>query len=164
MISENGHLTFSAGYNKDIRFTTSGTGSVKVGAEDLIQQINQVSSWWVWLKHQILSKNRLILDQLIITILKAYVVSRMWCYSDVRKWEFDFKKKSKMSVGFLVLLILFSTYFIWVLWLCYFGFIYFLFCFIVFCLFLLCFIVFLCDFCLGLILCFCFVLFYFDLY
>uniref|UniRef100_A0A8C1I6Q0 Cubilin (intrinsic factor-cobalamin receptor) n=1 Tax=Cyprinus carpio TaxID=7962 RepID=A0A8C1I6Q0_CYPCA len=42
MISENGHLTFSAGYNKDIRFTTSGTGSVKVGAEDLIQQINQI--------------------------------------------------------------------------------------------------------------------------
>jgi len=43
MISENGHLTFSAGYNKDIRFTTSGTGSLKVGAEDLVQQINQVS-------------------------------------------------------------------------------------------------------------------------
>ncbi|XP_016093659.1 cubilin [Sinocyclocheilus grahami] len=42
MISENGHLTFSAGYNKDIRFTTSGTGSVKVGAEDLIHQINQI--------------------------------------------------------------------------------------------------------------------------
>uniref|UniRef100_A0A671NJT7 EGF-like calcium-binding domain-containing protein n=1 Tax=Sinocyclocheilus anshuiensis TaxID=1608454 RepID=A0A671NJT7_9TELE len=42
MISENGHLTFSASYNKDIRFTTSGTGNVKVGAEDLIQQINQI--------------------------------------------------------------------------------------------------------------------------
>ncbi|KAF4095682.1 cubilin isoform X1 [Onychostoma macrolepis] len=42
MISENGHLTFSAGYNKDIRFTTSGSGSVKLGAEDLIQQMNQI--------------------------------------------------------------------------------------------------------------------------
>uniref|UniRef100_A0A4W4F6Q8 Cubilin n=1 Tax=Electrophorus electricus TaxID=8005 RepID=A0A4W4F6Q8_ELEEL len=42
MISENGHLTFSAGNNKDINFQTSGSGRVKVGAVDLTEQINQI--------------------------------------------------------------------------------------------------------------------------
>ncbi|XP_065114614.1 cubilin [Paramisgurnus dabryanus] len=42
MISDNGHLTFSTGYNKDIRFNTLGSGSLKIGAEDLVQQINQI--------------------------------------------------------------------------------------------------------------------------
>lgn len=42
MISENGHLFFSAGNNKDINFQTSGAGKIKVGDEDLTQQIHQV--------------------------------------------------------------------------------------------------------------------------
>ncbi|XP_030624670.1 LOW QUALITY PROTEIN: cubilin [Chanos chanos] len=42
MISENGHLQFSAGSNKDIRFQTSGTGSVKLGNEDLTQLMGQI--------------------------------------------------------------------------------------------------------------------------
>ncbi len=73
MISENGHLTFSAGYNKDIRFTTSGSGSVKVGPEDLIQQINQVNDWNIRFR----SENMAILEELIIARLIVYVVSRM---------------------------------------------------------------------------------------
>ncbi|XP_017555843.2 cubilin [Pygocentrus nattereri] len=44
MISENGHLTLSAGNNKDINFQTSGTGKVKVGGEDLTQQLNQIKT------------------------------------------------------------------------------------------------------------------------
>ncbi|KAI4871253.1 hypothetical protein NFI96_019773 [Prochilodus magdalenae] len=44
MISENGHLTFSAGNDKDIKFQTSGTGRVKVGDEDLTLQINQIKT------------------------------------------------------------------------------------------------------------------------
>ncbi|KAG9276492.1 cubilin [Astyanax mexicanus] len=44
MISENGNLIFSAGNNKDINFQTSGTGKVKVGGEDLTQQINQIQT------------------------------------------------------------------------------------------------------------------------
>lgn len=41
MVSENGHLVFST-HNKEIRFQTSGSGSVKVGDEDLTQLMSQV--------------------------------------------------------------------------------------------------------------------------
>lgn len=44
MISKDGHLTFIPGNNKDIYFETSGTGHVKVGNEDLTEQLKQVKS------------------------------------------------------------------------------------------------------------------------
>lgn len=42
MISKDGHLTFMPANNKDIYFDTSGTGRVKVGNEDLTEQLKQV--------------------------------------------------------------------------------------------------------------------------
>ncbi|XP_028815099.1 cubilin [Denticeps clupeoides] len=42
MASENGHLIFTPGDHRDIRFQLSGSGSVKVGSEDLIQAMGQV--------------------------------------------------------------------------------------------------------------------------
>ncbi|XP_076146859.1 cubilin [Alosa pseudoharengus] len=44
MVSESGHLIFSTGDHKDIRFQTGGSGSVKVGTEDLTQVLNQVKT------------------------------------------------------------------------------------------------------------------------
>lgn len=45
MISKDGHLTFIPANNKDIYFDTSGTGRVKVGNEDLTEQLKQVRPW-----------------------------------------------------------------------------------------------------------------------
>lgn len=44
MISKDGHLTFMPANNKDIYFDTSGIGRVKVGNEDLTEQLKQVRS------------------------------------------------------------------------------------------------------------------------
>ncbi|KAI1888818.1 hypothetical protein AGOR_G00172670 [Albula goreensis] len=44
MITDSGHLIFSPGDNKNIRFQTSGSGSVQVGGEDLTQLMGQVST------------------------------------------------------------------------------------------------------------------------
>ncbi|KAJ8389047.1 hypothetical protein AAFF_G00124440 [Aldrovandia affinis] len=41
MVSESGHLIFSSGDNKNIRFQTSGSGSVQVGGQDLTQLMGQ---------------------------------------------------------------------------------------------------------------------------
>lgn len=43
MVSDNGHLVFTTGDNKEIRFQTSASGRVKVGNEDLTQLLSQVS-------------------------------------------------------------------------------------------------------------------------
>ncbi|CAB1340813.1 unnamed protein product [Coregonus sp. 'balchen'] len=43
MVSESGHLVFST-HNKEIRFQTSGSGSVKVGTEDLTQLMSQIKT------------------------------------------------------------------------------------------------------------------------
>ena len=43
MQSENGHLVFTTGSNKEIRFQTSPSGRVKVDDEDLTQLLKQVS-------------------------------------------------------------------------------------------------------------------------
>lgn len=43
MLSDNGHLVFNTGDNKEIRFQTAANGRVKVGEEDLTQLMNQVS-------------------------------------------------------------------------------------------------------------------------
>ncbi|KAM6953504.1 cubilin [Aplochiton taeniatus] len=44
MVSENGHLVFSTGENKEIHFQTSASGRVKVGNEDLTQLLSQVKT------------------------------------------------------------------------------------------------------------------------
>nr|XP_020470999.1 cubilin [Monopterus albus] len=44
MLSENGHLVFTPGDNKDIRFQTSASGRVKVGDEDLTQLLSQIKT------------------------------------------------------------------------------------------------------------------------
>ncbi|KAK7881367.1 hypothetical protein WMY93_029776 [Mugilogobius chulae] len=44
MLSDNGHLVFSPGNNKDICFKPSASGRVKVGDEDLTQLITQIKS------------------------------------------------------------------------------------------------------------------------
>uniref|UniRef100_A0A3B5L191 Cubilin n=1 Tax=Xiphophorus couchianus TaxID=32473 RepID=A0A3B5L191_9TELE len=44
MLSENGHLVFKTGDNKEIRFEPSSSGRVKVGNEDLTQLLSQVNS------------------------------------------------------------------------------------------------------------------------
>eukprot|EP00064_Thunnus_orientalis_P008248 superscaffoldBa00000971_g8271 len=41
MLSDNGHLIFTTGDNKEIRFQTSASGRVKVGDEDLTQLLSQ---------------------------------------------------------------------------------------------------------------------------
>lgn len=43
MFSDNGHLVFTTGYNKEIHFQTSESGRVKVDNEDLTQLLSQVS-------------------------------------------------------------------------------------------------------------------------
>lgn len=43
MLSDNGHLVFTTGDDKEIRFQTSASGRVKVGNEDLTQLLSQVS-------------------------------------------------------------------------------------------------------------------------
>lgn len=43
MLSDNGHLVFTTGDNKEIRFQTSASGRVKVGNEDLTLLLSQVS-------------------------------------------------------------------------------------------------------------------------
>lgn len=43
MVSDNGHLVFTTGDNKEIRFQTSASGRVKVGNEDLTELLSQVS-------------------------------------------------------------------------------------------------------------------------
>ncbi|XP_019897556.2 cubilin [Esox lucius] len=43
MLSDNGNLVFSTN-NKEIRFQTSGSGSVKVGTEDLTQLLSQIKT------------------------------------------------------------------------------------------------------------------------
>ena len=43
MLSDDGHLVFSTGDNKEIRFKTSGSGRVKVGDQDLTELLGQVS-------------------------------------------------------------------------------------------------------------------------
>ncbi|XP_064190205.1 cubilin [Anguilla rostrata] len=42
MVSDSGHLIFSTGDHKNIRFQTSGSGTVQVGSEDLTQLIGQI--------------------------------------------------------------------------------------------------------------------------
>lgn len=42
MLSDNGHLVFTTGDQKEIRFQTSASGRVKVGDEDLTQLLSQV--------------------------------------------------------------------------------------------------------------------------
>ncbi|XP_028288640.1 cubilin [Parambassis ranga] len=42
MLSDNGHLVFTTGDNKDIRFQPSASGRVKVGSEDLSQLLSQI--------------------------------------------------------------------------------------------------------------------------
>ncbi|XP_061094184.1 cubilin [Conger conger] len=42
MVSDSGHLIFSTGEHKNIRFQTSGSGAVLVGNEDLTQLVNQI--------------------------------------------------------------------------------------------------------------------------
>uniref|UniRef100_A0A3Q3MXM2 Cubilin n=1 Tax=Mastacembelus armatus TaxID=205130 RepID=A0A3Q3MXM2_9TELE len=44
MLSENGHLVFTTGDNRDIRFQTSTSGRVKVGNEDLTQLLTQIKT------------------------------------------------------------------------------------------------------------------------
>uniref|UniRef100_A0A4W6FFJ5 EGF-like domain-containing protein n=1 Tax=Lates calcarifer TaxID=8187 RepID=A0A4W6FFJ5_LATCA len=44
MLSDNGHLVFTTGENKDIRFQTSASGRVKVGTEDLTQLLTQIKT------------------------------------------------------------------------------------------------------------------------
>ncbi|KAK2886327.1 cubilin [Channa argus] len=44
MLSQNGHLVFSTGDNKDIRFQTPASGRVKVNNEDLTQLLSQIKS------------------------------------------------------------------------------------------------------------------------
>lgn len=43
MLSDSGHLIFTTGNNKEIRFQTSETGRVKVNNEDLTQLLSQVN-------------------------------------------------------------------------------------------------------------------------
>ncbi|XP_047205867.1 cubilin [Girardinichthys multiradiatus] len=42
MMSDNGHLVFTTGDNKEIRFEPSSSGRIKVGTEDLTQLLNQI--------------------------------------------------------------------------------------------------------------------------
>ncbi|XP_056155801.1 cubilin [Lampris incognitus] len=44
MLSDNGHLVFSTGEYKEIRFQPSGSGKVKVGSEDLTQLLSQIKT------------------------------------------------------------------------------------------------------------------------
>ncbi|XP_027132176.1 cubilin-like [Larimichthys crocea] len=44
MLSDNGHLVFTTGNNKEIRFQTSASGRVKVNNEDLTQLLNQIKT------------------------------------------------------------------------------------------------------------------------
>uniref|UniRef100_A0A3P8P3F5 Cubilin n=1 Tax=Astatotilapia calliptera TaxID=8154 RepID=A0A3P8P3F5_ASTCA len=44
MVSDNGHLVFTTGDNKEIRFQTSASGRVKVGNEDLTQLLSQIKT------------------------------------------------------------------------------------------------------------------------
>uniref|UniRef100_A0A673AMU3 Cubilin n=1 Tax=Sphaeramia orbicularis TaxID=375764 RepID=A0A673AMU3_9TELE len=44
MLSDNGHLVFTTGNDKDIRFKTSASGRVKVGDEDLTQLLSQIKT------------------------------------------------------------------------------------------------------------------------
>ncbi|XP_054878715.1 cubilin isoform X1 [Poeciliopsis prolifica] len=44
MLSENGHLVFKTGDNKEIRFEPSSSGRVKVGNEDLTQLLSQIKT------------------------------------------------------------------------------------------------------------------------
>lgn len=43
MLSDSGHLIFTTGNNKEIRFQTSESGRVKVNNEDLTQLLSQVN-------------------------------------------------------------------------------------------------------------------------
>lgn len=47
MLSDDGHLIFKTGNNKEIRFQTSASGSVKVGEEDLTKLLSQVSYFYL---------------------------------------------------------------------------------------------------------------------
>ncbi|XP_041824165.1 cubilin [Melanotaenia boesemani] len=44
LLSDNGHLVFTPGDSKDIRFQPSGSGRVKVGDEDLTQLLEQIKT------------------------------------------------------------------------------------------------------------------------
>lgn len=44
MVSDNGHLVFTTGDSKEIRFQPSSSGRVKIGDEDLTELLSQVSS------------------------------------------------------------------------------------------------------------------------
>uniref|UniRef100_A0A3Q2QPY3 Cubilin n=1 Tax=Fundulus heteroclitus TaxID=8078 RepID=A0A3Q2QPY3_FUNHE len=44
MMSNNGHLVFTTGDNKEIRFEPSSSGRVKVGNEDLTQLLSQIKA------------------------------------------------------------------------------------------------------------------------
>lgn len=43
MLSDDGHLIFTTGTNKEIRFQTAESGRVKVNNEDLSQLLSQVN-------------------------------------------------------------------------------------------------------------------------
>lgn len=51
MLSDRGHLVFATAKDKDIRFQTSETGSVKVNNEDLIQLLGQARFSFVHLQN-----------------------------------------------------------------------------------------------------------------
>lgn len=44
MLSDNGHLIFTTGANREIRFQTAESGRVKVNDEDLSQLLSQVNA------------------------------------------------------------------------------------------------------------------------
>ncbi|MEQ2222451.1 hypothetical protein ILYODFUR_026583 [Ilyodon furcidens] len=44
MMSDNGHLVFTTGDNKEIRFEPSSSGRIKVGTEDLTQLLSQIKA------------------------------------------------------------------------------------------------------------------------
>lgn len=55
MLSDSGHLIFTTGNNKEIRFQTSESGRVKVNNEDLTQLLSQVNfRFYLFIIHQIL--------------------------------------------------------------------------------------------------------------
>lgn len=55
MLSDSGHLIFTTGNNKEIRFQTSETGRVKVNNEDLTQLLSQVNfRFYLFIINQIL--------------------------------------------------------------------------------------------------------------
>lgn len=51
MQSDNGHLVFTTGNNKEIRFQTSEAGRIKVNSKDLTQLLDQARSDFINFLH-----------------------------------------------------------------------------------------------------------------